>query len=594
MILRPWSFVLVGLTMFAAAARGAGADEPAPPSFERDIRPILKANCFRCHGGEGETEAGLDLRLRRLMAAGGDSGAAIVPGQRGESLLFARITSGEMPPSDKKLSPDEVATIGRWIDAGAPTARPEPETLDAGLAITPEERSFWSFQPIPQVVPIPGFASTDRVRTPLDAFLVRRLAERGLEFSADASKAVLLTRAYFDLVGLPPTREELAYFLADNDPQAYEHAIDRLLDSPHYGERWGRYWLDVAGYADSDGYTAEDRVRPFAYKYRDYVIRALNADKPFDQFITEQLAGDELVEGDLANLTLENIDKLSATGFLRMAADGTATGGIDQNLARNQVMADTIKIVTTSLLGLSVGCAQCHDHRYDPIPQADYYRLRAVFEPAYDWKNWRTPDARLVSLWTDADRAKAAEVEAEAAKVRDQRQAKQAEFLAAALEKELERFPEDQRGKLREAYQTAADKRTDEQKQLLEANPSVSDISPGVLYQYNAQAAEELKKIDAQIAEIVAKKPFQDFIPVLNETPGQVPVTYLFHRGDPTQPEDEIAPGGLAVCSPPGKPLAICPNDPRARPPAGGWRWPSGSPARTIRSPRGCWSTASG
>ena len=559
MISRLWSFVLPGLMVLATAAN---ADEPSKLTFERDIRPILKANCFRCHGGEGESEAGLDLRLRRLMTTGGDSGEAIVPGQRGESLLFARIESGEMPPSDRKLTPEEIARIGQWIDAGAPTARPEPESLDEGLRITPEEREFWSFQPIPDVVPIPGFASTDRVRTPIDAFLAGKLKERGLSFSPDVSKAALLRRAYFDLVGLPPSRAELAHFLADNDPAAYERAIDRLLDSPHYGERWGRYWLDVAGYADSDGYTADDRVRPFAYKYRDYVIRALNADKPFDAFITEQLAGDELIDGDLGNLTPENIEKLSATGYLRMAADGTATGGIDQNLARNQVMADTIKIVTTSLLGLSVGCAQCHDHRYDPIPQSDYYRLRAVFEPAYDWKQWRTPDQRLVSLWTDADRAKAAEVDAEAAKVREERAAKQTAFLAEALEKELTKFPEDQRDKLREAYQAPADQRTDEQKQLLAMNPSVSDISPGVLYQYNPMAAEELKKIDARIAEVVAKKPFQDFIPVLNEVPGQVPVTYLFHRGDPSQPQDELAPGGLTVCSPPGEPLAIAPNNP--------------------------------
>ncbi len=224
-------------------------------------------------------------------------------------------------------------------------------------------------------------------------------------------------------------------------------------------------------------------------------------------------------------------------------------------------MADTIKIVSTSLLGLSVGCAQCHDHRYDPIPQVDYYRLRAVFEPAYDWKNWRTPDARLVSMWTDADRAKAAEIDAEAAQVRSEREAKQAEFMAAALEKELEKFPEELRGKLREAYQTADDKRTDEQKQLLDANPSVN-ISPGVLYQYNAAAAEELKKFDTRIGEIVARKPFQDFIPVLNELPGQVPVTHLFHRGDHGQPEEEIAPGGLTVCSAEGERLEIPANDP--------------------------------
>ncbi|MEX2111533.1 MAG: PSD1 and planctomycete cytochrome C domain-containing protein, partial [Pirellulales bacterium] len=502
-----------------------------------------------------------DLRLRRFMAAGGDSGPAIAAGNHAESLLHQRVASGEMPPVDKKLSPAEVATIARWIDAGATTLRDEPERLDPGLEITPEERSFWSFQPIPSSVPIPAFASTDRVRTPIDAFLAEELHKQELQFSPDAAKATLLTRAYFDLVGLPPTREELAHFLADDDPQAYERAIDRLLESPHYGERWGRFWLDIAGYADSDGYTAADTERPFAYKYRDYVIRAFNADKPFDQFIHEQLAGDELTTGDPNNLTAEDQDRLAATGYLRMAADGTATGGIDQDTARNQVMADTIKIVTTSLLGLSVGCAQCHDHRYDPIPQADYYRLRAVLEPAYNWKDWKLPEQRRVSLWTDADRAKAAEVDAEAGKVAAERQTKLDAFMNEALEKELEKLEEPRREPLRTAYKAAADARNDEQKKLLDEMPQIKNLSPGTLYQYLPHAAEELKKIDGQIAEIQAKKPFQDFIPILTEVPGNIPTTFLFHRGDPQQPKQEIGAGGLTVCSPAGERLAIAPDD---------------------------------
>jgi hypothetical protein len=303
-------------------------------------------------------------------------------------------------------------------------------------------------------------------------------------------------------------------------------------------------------------------VRPFAYKYRDYVVRALNSDMPLDRFITEQLAGDELIEGDITKLTPENMEKLAATGFLRMAADGTASGGIDQDVARNQVMADTIKIVSTSLLGLSVGCAQCHDHRYDPIPQKDYYRLRAVFEPAYDWKNWRVPDARLVSLWTDAERAKAAEVDAETNKVAAERAAKQDAFLAEALEAELAKFPEDQRAPLRDAFKAAADKRTPEQNKLLESNPIIGRISAGVLYQYKPEAAEELKKFDARISEVASKRPFQDFIPVLNEVAGQIPATFLFHRGDHQQPKDQIGPGGLTVCSLPGERLEIAADDP--------------------------------
>ena len=537
-------------------------------TFERDVRPILKAHCFDCHGAEEETKGGLDLRLRRFMVDGGESGPAIVPGARDESLLYRRVASGEMPPVDLKLTPGEVATIGRWIDSGAATAGPEPEKLDPGVQITAEERAFWSFQPIPRDVPIPSFTSSDRVRTPIDAFLARKLRANSLAFSPDAPRAVLLRRAYFDLVGLPPTREELAHFLADNDPRAYERAIDRLLDSPHYGERWGRFWLDVAGYADSDGYSDADTVRPFAYKYRDYVIRAFNADMPFDQFVTEQLAGDELVTGELKNLSPEDQALLAATGFLRMAADGTATPAIDQDTVRNQVVADTIKIVTTSLLGLSVGCAQCHDHRYDPIPQTDYYRLRAVFEPAFNPKDWKVPDQRLVSLWTDADRAKAAEVDALAAKVSAERKTKLDASILEALEKELAKFDEAQREPLRTAYKTAGDARTPEQKKLLDDNPSVKNLSAGTLYQYLPMAAEELKKIDARIAEVRTAKPFQDFIPVLTEVPDNIPQTFRFHRGDHSQPKDEVAPGGLTVCAPPGQRLQIAHDDPQ-RPTSG-------------------------
>jgi hypothetical protein len=553
------------LLLVGCLGRLVRANEPidGPITYEQHVRPIFKAHCFRCHGGEEETKGGLDLRLRRMMVSGGDSGPAIVPGKSDESLLFQRIASGEMPPVDVKLTADEVALVGRWIDRGSAVARDEPEKLDSGLEITTEERAFWSFQPLPASVPIPAFASTDRVRTWIDAFLVQALRSKNLSFSADATKAVLLTRATFDLIGLPPSREELAQFLADNDPEAYEKTIDRLLDSPHYGERWARYWLDVAGYADSDGYTAADSVRQFAYKYRDYVIRSLNADTPIDEFIVEQLAGDELTNADLKNLNSRDIERLAATGFLRMAADGTATGGIDADLARNQVVADTIKIVSTSLLGLSVGCAQCHDHRYDPIPQADYYRLRAVFEPAYDWKNWRVSDQRLVSLWTDAERAKAAEVDAEVAKIATERQARLAATMDEALEKELTRFDDELAGVLRLAYRAPAGERTAEQKKLLDEHPSVNNLNQGTLYQYNPAAAEDLKKIDANIAAVSAKKPFQDFIPVLNEIAGQIPPTYLFHRGDHRQPKQEIGPGGLTVCATQGQRLQIATKDPR-------------------------------
>src|SRR5437899_7455056 len=546
--------VMVGRLLFASVPVMAAL----PPTFEKDIRPILKAHCFECHGEGEKLKGGLDLRLRRLMLKGGDEGTVIVPGKPGQSLLFKLVHSGEMPKRDKKLTREQVALIKQWIAAGAKTARSEPAELGKGGAITEEERAFWSFQPIRQPA-IPKTKTKDRVRTPIDAFLVSALVKQKLSFSPDAEKVTLLRRACFDLTGLPPTPAQVEAFLADTAPNAYENLLNRLLDSPHYGECWGRHWLDVAGYADSDGYSDADPPRGYSYKYRDYVIRSFNADKPFDQFITEQLAGDELARATQGNSQSALTDPqkrelLIATGFLRMGADGSATPALaDPDAVRNQVVADTIKIVSTSLLGLSVGCAQCHDHRYDPIPQTDYYRLRAVIEPAYDWKNWRTPDQRLISLYTDADRKKAAEVEAEAKKLADEKETKQKQYLEEALTKHLnEKFEPPLREQLRAAYDTPADKRTAEQKKLLGDNPSVN-INPGVLYQYNQKAADDLKAMDAKMAEIRARKPPEDFIGVLTEPSDKVPVTYRFHRGDPKQPKEAILPGALSVLAPPGQ-----------------------------------------
>ena len=320
--------------------------------------------------------------------------------------------------------------------------------------------------------------------------------------------------------------------------------LDRLLDSPLYGERWGRHWLDVAGYADSDGYDEADRVRPYAYKYRDYVIRAMNSDKPFDQFIIEQLAGDELVPLPHKNLSEEQIEKLAATGFLRTPPDGTAA--TSDKVARNSVVSETLKVVSTSLLGLTVGCAECHNHRYDPILQSDYYRLRAIFEPALNFKSWRGPQARLVSLYTDADRAAAAAIEADAAKIDAERATKLAGYIDATLEKEIAKLPEEKREACRVAHKTPADKRTPEQVQLFKDHPSL-EVNAGTLYLYDNAAAKDLENEAKRAADVRAKKPVEDFIGPLTEVPGQVPETQLFHRGDPDQPKQTLAPGELTV-----------------------------------------------
>lgn len=593
--------VLAWCFVFAVTCLARGRVLGDELTFEAHVRPILKAHCLDCHGAEEDLKGKLDLRLVRLMRKGGESGAAIEPGKPESSLLLQRIKSGEMPPGQAKVSAREIEVLEKWIAAGARTAREEPAEIGKGLGITDEERSFWAFRPlvrpaVPKTSPVPlgeggrkpgegptaerptktatqnpksnaseslalalshGERGPLQIRSAVDAFVLAKLQERGLAFGPDADKLTLIKRATFDLLGLPPSRDEIEEFLADNEPDAYERLIDRLLASPHHGERWGRHWLDAAGYADSDGYSNADRDRPWAYKYRDWVIRALNDDKPIDEFIVEQLAGDEFLNGKFANLSPNDIDRLTATGFLRMVSDGTGDGSVNQDEAMNAVVADTLKMVGSSLLGLTVGCAQCHDHRYDPISQADYYRLRAVFEPALNWKRWQ---GRLKTLYTDADRAASAAIEAEVAKVAAEKNSKQTEYMAKALELELAKHPEELRGKLRDAYNTPGDKRSPEQQQLLKERPSVN-ISPGVLYQYLPKEADELKAFDTRMAEMRSKKPVEEFLFCLAEEDGEPPPTHIFHRGDYRQPKEAVPAAMLEIATPPGQRVEFPVND---------------------------------
>ncbi len=518
-------------------------------TYEHDIRPIFRAHCFDCHGASEEIEGELDLRLVRLMIRGGDSGPAIVASKPDESLLVDRIRSGDMPPGPSHLSDQEIDTIERWIASGSKTARPEPAKIGPGLGITPEERSFWSFQPIHRPA-LPVLTKRDEsleIEEPIDFFVIAN----GHEIATQADRRTLVIRAYFDLIGLPPTPAELQDWIEEPSDKWFDHLLDTLLASPHYGERWGRHWLDIAGYADSEGYSAADTERPWSWKYRDWVIRALNDDKPFDQFLTEQLAGDELAGPISGDLTANQIGLLTATGFLRMAADGTGSGA-NNSEGRNQVMIDTLQIVGTSLFGLSLQCAQCHDHRYDPIPQSDYYAMRAIFEPAIDWKAWKPPAQRLISLYTASDRQKAAEVEAEAQELAKTKAQELAEYMQQALNQELMKYDQPLRDQLKVAYQTAVAERNDEQKQILAKHPSVN-ITSGNLYQYIPDSKPKLAEFDKQIQQIRSKKPIQEFIRALVEPPSHQPETRLFHRGDFQQPKQLISPAAFTVTSEPGQ-----------------------------------------
>ncbi|XZE44441.1 PSD1 and planctomycete cytochrome C domain-containing protein [Pirellulaceae bacterium SH467] len=537
-------FAGLAIALVFPPPRGAfGEDATSKPFFESDIRPILREYCLDCHGAEENPDGSLDLRLVRFMTQGGDSGPALNLQSPESSLLWNRIANDEMPPGEGKVSADKKDRIRRWLHAGAPTRRPEPEEIGFGIPLTDEERSHWAYIPI-STTQIPASLELDRARNAIDALLLQSMPS-GLTLQADAPKRVQVRRVYMDLLGMPPSAEDWERWDHCNDVDWYEQLVDSLLADPRYGERWGRHWLDAVGYADSDGATIADSERAWAWRYRDYVIQSLNEDKPFDRFMHEQLAGDELAGPRVGDWTDEQKECLVATGLLRMAADGTGSGD-NTTEGRNKTISDTIQILGSTLLSSSLHCAQCHDHRYDPISQHDYFALRAVLEPSLDWKNWKTPSERLISLQSEADKARSLAIENDAAKVLDEKKQKQAEFIQEAFEKELLKFPEGERDALRAAYETPAEKRSEEQKGLLLKNPSVN-VTPGVLYQYSPMAAEELKKLDAKIAEIRATKPTEEFVHALVEPPNHLPKTQLFHRGDPNQPTREVKPGKLSV-----------------------------------------------
>ena len=372
----------------ALGAPVAPAAEPPPPELLADVMPLLKTRCVKCHG-PAKSEAGLVLSTPGTLARGGDSGA-LVGDDLAASLLWQRVAADEMPPEDP-LSDEEKATLRAWIAGGADGLPESPSNHASG--------DHWAFVPL-ELPEVPQVQHAEIARTEVDRFLLAKLEARGLSFNPEADRATLIRRVAFDLTGLPPTLDEIAAYQRDTSPDAYGRMVDRYLASPHYGERWGKFWLDAAGYADSNGYFSADTDRPLAYRYRDYVVRALNADKPFDRFVVEQLAGDELsgfAPGEDA--TPEVISLLEATHYLRNGQDGTDSSDGNPDELKNDryaALETCMQIVGSSLLGLTVGCAQCHDHKFEPITQREYYQLQSVFYPAFNVEDWKKPGERFV------------------------------------------------------------------------------------------------------------------------------------------------------------------------------------------------------
>jgi cytochrome c553 len=522
------------------AALAAAADE-LPLTFERHVRPLLKAHCFHCHGEDGTTEADVDLRQVRLMRATG----AIDPAQPSESALLTQLRSGAMPKGGKPLPEAEIAVIARWLEQGARTARPEPDVVPTH-EITDEERSHWAFQPV--VRPdVPDVGEPH----PIDAFIGRELRRHALSFADPADRVTLIRRATFDLWGLPPTPDDVAAFANDEAPEAWERLLDKLLASPHYGERWGRHWLDVVGYADSNG-GPRDKARPHAWSYRDYVVRSLNDNKPWDRFLLEQLAGDELVRatGETADEVLADPahwDALAATGFWRMAPDFTGDDPPDDAAAREGVIGDNLKVLGSAVLGLTIGCAQCHDHRFDPIAQTDYYRLRALIEPVFDPADWRNPDQRQHEAYTAAERAANAAIEARATAIDGERQALIDREYDEYLEERMRDLPEETRVEIRRIWHRPQKDRAEAEQALLKQHDCDFEKANHLRFLPDRDAEEARRSQLVKDALAVRETKLTRVLMVAHERRDVVPTTRRYHRGDPRQPKEAILPGELSL-----------------------------------------------
>ncbi len=486
------SFSSVTICASLALCLAAEARSNEAVSFAQDVKPILAKRCFACHGPD-TSEAGLAFDTFESAIAELDSGAqAIVPKDPASSEIIHRITSTDeferMPPEGKPLSEDEVAIIRQWIQEGA------------------EYEKHWSFQPVKQVTP-PAVRDENWIRNDVDRFILARLESRGLKPAPQASRSVLARRLYYDLIGLPPTPDELAEFLSDQRDDAYERLVDKLLASPHHGEHWARHWLDVVRYAETNSYE-RDAPKPHVWKYRDYVIRSLNDDKPFDQFVREQLAGDQLDE--------VTVETMIATGYYRL---GIYQDEPDDPLqVKADEMDDIVSTTGQAFLGLTVGCARCHDHKIDPFPQQDYFGLVAFmaditpFGQRNDFSN---------SLWYTGppeNKKKRDQLEREREELKKQRH--QLEQVG------IKRLP----GKLQRQTET------DDRKQVLKAHLD------GVL---TVAERQQYAKIGQQLTDVLSKLdalPRFEHILALAKTIEEPPTTHLHQRGNPHNPGEKIEP----------------------------------------------------
>ena len=555
---------------------GAPSDAPATrpeteeqrARFKREVLPIFSAKCVQCHGS-GQPTQGLDLRTLSSLLDGSNNGPVVVAGFSEKSLLVRKVESRAMPPdgAGAPLADAEIRTLRQWIDRGhfgedgvRGSSLNRPFTLAEAREIREEERRFWSFRP-PVAHSPPRVKSARRVRTPIDAFVLSKLESKQLSFSGDADGATLIRRAYFDLLGLPPTPEETRQFMEDRKADAYERLIDRLLASPQYGERWARHWLDAAGYVETVGkdiIPTQVLLSEGKWRYRDYVIDAMNDDKPWDRFLTEQIAGDELVDWRaVQQYTPEIVNALVATGYMRSVLDITDPDITNLPVERHRAVFKLVEMISESVLGLTMACARCHSHKYDPIPQKDYFRMMAVFTPAYNPSNWLQPKDRHAYTVARPEQEEIerhnAEIDRPVKELKDRIAELRRPYRERLLDGKLEALPEAIRADTRAGLETPREKRNEVQKFLVAKFGDVLAVADAEVD--NVLSEEDraaLEKLGGQVRTWDGYRRKLEKIQALWDV-GPPPITRLLQGGSPESPGPKVTPGFPAVLCPPGE-----------------------------------------
>jgi hypothetical protein len=502
--------------------------------YTERVEPILSEYCFSCHQ-PGKTRAGLDLTTREALLIGGDSGLAVVPGNAEESLLVRLVRHEQEPAMPHKLDPlpdDAVATLEAWVNAGAPYSligATGAVTHADELRVTDADRAFWSFAPLNVGQP-PAVRDEEWIRTPVDRFILAAQEAASIGPSAQADRRTLIRRLYFDLIGLPPTPDAVEAFVGDTDPMAYEVLVDKLLADPRYGERWARHWLDVARYADSGGYEF-DIERPTAYHYRDFVIRAFNDDLPFDRFVRWQIAGDEYDP--------DNPSAIAATGF---CTSGPTISNQESEKNRYDELDDVLSTTGSAFLGLTISCARCHDHKYDPIPQRDYYRMLSAFtsskrHEAYlaSWEETEAYRQQQVT-WDEKHNAAIDALTVFLTPLREPLRTAKIEALPiGADEKSLLLAPVDDKNEV--------------QKQLLETHAKSLVVSDEELREALDESAKtQWDELMHVVAGLEATRPIAPPRALaLTDAAAEPAESYLLARGDPKAKQETIDLGFLTV-----------------------------------------------